>query len=816
MGEHMAERMELNFGWEFTERFDEAFARGEAAETQTVDLPHSTKEVPFHYFDESLYQMDCGYRKRITVPASWAGRRVFLCVGAAGHFAQVFLNGKLLGEHRNGYTAFKTELTGLAPGEEALLALRVDSRETLDQPPFGYVIDYMTFGGLYREVWLEAAGPCFIEELFPRPSLPEELSLTGRETPGEIAALRFTGELAVDVRLSEKAPVGSLFRLRVLDPEGDAALAEAEVCSAGEDFSMDFPVPDVGLWDVESPRLYRLEAALWEGDRLLDRRELRFGFRRSEFRGEGYYLNGRRLRIRGLNRHQSYPYAGYAMPAAVQRFDADILKKELGLNAVRTSHYPQSQHFIDRCDELGLLVFTEIPGWQHIGGEQWKEQAVKNVEEMVLQYRHHPSVILWGVRINESVDDDALYARTNALARELDPTRPTGGVRCYKKGSFLEDVYTYNDFVHSGANRGCTPKKDVTPDPAKPYMVTEYNGHMYPTKSFDDEEHRQNQALRHAAVLDAVAAGEGIAGSFGWCLFDYNTHKDFGSGDRICYHGVLDMFRNPKVAAAVYASQGEAAPVLELSSAMDLGERAAGNRGRVFLFTNADTVRMYKNDRLLREYDHSGSPWPHLDKPPIEVDDFVGRLLEEEEGFPPKQAELVRAILNHAARFGSEKLPPRILLKAGWLMLRYRMRFQDAYRLYGKYVGSWGKEATVYRFDAVKDGEVVASVTKTPFTALSLRAESPRRRLTEAATYDAEPVRLSMRDQNGNLLPFYGGWVRFRTEGPIALIGPAETVLRGGLGGTYVRTVGESGPAALTVEAEGAAPARLEWTVEKR
>lgn len=134
------------------------------------------------------------------------------------------------------------------------------------------------------------------------------------------------------------------------------------------------------------------------------------GFRQAVFQKDGFYLNGHKLRIRGLNRHQSYPYVGYAMPASIQRMDAEVLKKELGLNAVRTSHYPQSQEFINRCDELGLMVFTEIPGWQHIGDEAWKAQAVENVKDMVIQYRNHPSIILWGVRINESQDDDEFTA----------------------------------------------------------------------------------------------------------------------------------------------------------------------------------------------------------------------------------------------------------------------------------------------------------------------------------------------------------------------------------------------------------------------
>lgn len=134
----------------------------------------------------------------------------------------------------------------------------------------------------------------------------------------------------------------------------------------------------------------------------------------------------------------------------MQRQDADILKQELSVNAVRTSHYPQSQHFIDRCDEIGLLVFTEIPGWKYVGGEKWQEQAVKNTEEMILQYRNHPSIILWGVRINESEDNDPFYHRTNETAHRLDPGRQTSGVRYLQKSSLLEDVYASMTFRMKG------------------------------------------------------------------------------------------------------------------------------------------------------------------------------------------------------------------------------------------------------------------------------------------------------------------------------------------------------------------------------
>lgn len=806
----MAEKIALNRGWEFTKTWDEDFLRGAAVPTEPAQLPHTCAVTPFHYFTEDRYQMVCGYRRTLSVPAAWRGKRVFLCVGAAGHSAEVYVNGRLCGAHAGGYTAFEAELTdALTPGENALLAVRVDSRETQDIPPFGHVIDYMTYGGLYREAWLEVRGPAYIADVFARPSVPD--GALGADP----AVTRFEGILASTAELAGELPSGCVLRQTVSMRGGAEIRAEKVFDAAASVVKTRLTVPGAAFWDIDAPRLYTLRTELRRGDGILDARETVFGFRRAEFRADGFYLNGRKRRLVGLNRHQSFPYVGYAMPASMQRFDAEILKNELGLNAVRTSHYPQSPHFIDRCDELGLLVFTEIPGWQHIGGAAWREQAVRSTAEMVTQYRSHPSIILWGVRINESRDCDELYARTNEIARRLDPTRPTSGVRYLKKSSFLEDVYAYNDFSHDGTTPGCEKKKAVTPDAKRGYLISEYNGHMFPTKTFDPEEHRLEHALRHAAVLDAAAGQEDIAGSFGWCMADYNTHGDFGSGDRVCYHGVLDMFRNKKLAADVYAARQDQTPVLSVSSSMDIGEHPAGNRGRIFVFTNADSVRFYKNDTFIREYTHKDSPYRNLARPPIEIDDLVGGQLAAEH-FAPAQEKLVRELLNHSARFGSSRLPPRIRLRAAWLMLRYRMSFQDAYDLFQKYIGNWGADATEYRFEAVKDGAVVKTVRRAPVTAIHLEARPSHTELFDGDTYDAALIRLAMADQNGNVLPFYHGPVAVKTEGPVAVVGPESAMLRGGLGGVFIQTTGRAGAAAITLTAENAAPVRLAFTVRTK
>lgn len=797
----MTERIYLNDGWKFAEQYDEGMLapKFEDAGMTTVRLPHTCRETPFHYFDEHCYQMVCAYRRVIAVKKEWQGKRIILTVEGAAHESEVFLNGEKIGGHHCGYTAFSLDLTEkLCYGQDNILVIKVDSRESLNIPPFGFVIDYMTYGGIYREVYMDIKNPCYLQDVFVRTKIQ-----TGKSGKSEVISKVTLGSkeegLAVRQSLRKKGETGWRF------------LSATPMETMEKEISCQ--VEDVCLWDTENPNLYELKTELVKDKETLDEKVVVFGFRKAEFRPDGFYLNGKKLKIRGLNRHQSYPYVGYAMPESMQKMDADVLKKELGLNAVRTSHYPQSHHFLDRCDELGLLVFTEIPGWQHIGDEKWKQQAVQNVRDMVLQYRNHTSIILWGVRINESQDDDAFYLQTNAAAHELDPFRQTGGVRANKKSSLLEDVYTYNDFSHDGRTKGCEKKARITSRQDKPYLITEYNGHMFPTKAYDCEEHRKEHALRHANVLDAVAGEEDIAGSFGWCMADYNTHKDFGSGDRICYHGVLDMFRNPKMAAEVYASQQEKETVLAVSSSMDIGEYPGSNRGDVYIFTNADSVRMYKNDRFIKEYSAKDSPYGNLKHGPILIDDFIGDVLEKEEHFKPDKARALKKVLGATAKYGLTRLPKSVYPAILKLLVVYRMKMAQAVDLYTRYIGDWGGSATAYRFDAVKDGKVVKTIVKTPMTSLMLWAQADHDNLVEKNTYDVAAIRIRMLDENKNQAGVYNGPVIIETEGPIEVIGPKVTTLQGGMGGTYIRTTGKPGAAIMRLKSLQAGETELKFEV---
>ncbi len=755
----------LNNNWEFVYTWSDDFLnfKGRA---ERVRLPHNVCEVPISYADPENYETVCGYRRLLEIPKEYIGNKIFLQFDGAAHSAEIFVNGKSVDDHNGGYTSFRVDITDYVRDGDNQLVVMVDSTESQNFPPFGDVIDYLTFGGLYRDVWLDIRPQTYIEDVF--------------------VYTKDTQNIHIDIKINGTPESTDL---EIYGPNG-SLVSLLKDCP----LSVDLFIEEPELWSLDNPQLYSCTARTYENDSE-DIFETTFGVRTIQFKPDGFYLNGEKVFLRGLNRHQCFPIVGYAASESLQREDARILKEELCCNAVRTSHYPQSKYFIDECDKLGLLVFTEIPGWQYIGDRTWQNAAVKMTSEMVLQYRNHPSVILWGVRINESQDNDDLYKKTNALAHELDPSRATSGVRFIEKSHLLEDVYAYNDFSYDGSGNGCRPKRAVVRK-NKPLLISESNGHMFPTKSFDDLKHRQEQALRHATVLNsALASGEHV-GCFQWCMFDYPTHKDFGSGNRMCYHGVLDQFRNPKLAAYLYSSQGET-PVLEIGSNFETGDYPAFQKGKIYAFTNADEVRLYKNDVFVKAF--SSSKFNSLPHGPIEIDDTIGDLLQTQEGFDEKKSELLRKCLLSAEKYGLAKMPLKDKLKLGLCMIKYKMSMQDGVDLYGKYVGNWGDSATSWRFDAIKDEEVVLSKTYSPSSKLHLDVKVSKTHLTEGDAYDMSLVRIRILDENGNVASYAQMPIGFSTEGMIKLNGPSVVTAEGGMCGTIISSYGVGGEGELSI-----------------
>ncbi|ANM12388.1 MULTISPECIES: glycoside hydrolase family 2 protein [unclassified Rhizobium] len=726
----------FNEGWSFHEGFGQRLLESFDA-AKSVSLPHTAVELPFNYFDEKSYQRAFTYQKVLRWLPEFEGREVSLVFDAAMADSVVYLNGEEIIAHKDGYTPFEARLTGKLVKGENLVTVKIDGSENPEIPPFGGRIDYLTYAGIYRDVWLKVTDPVSIRNL--------KIETTDVLAPEKSATIR------VDIANPEGRSFSATVTATLKQADG-AVIATAATETIGDRTRLSFGgLTGITLWDITDPTLYEVTIEL-RTEHGSDRVSTRFGFRTAEFTPEGFLLNGRPLKLRGLNRHQAFPYVGYAAGRSAQERDADIMKNVLKCNIVRTSHYPQSKWFLNRCDAIGLLVFEEIPGWQHIGDADWQKESIENVRRMIERDWNHPSIIIWGVRINESQDNHDFYAETNRLARELDSTRQTGGVRYITESELLEDVYTMNDFILGneelpGANRPRTVlrgQQENTGLSAKvPYLITEFNGHMHPTKIYDQEQRQAEHVRRHLDVLNAAYGDPDISGAIGWCMFDYNTHKDFGSGDRICYHGVMDMFREPKFAAYAYISQCDPSEeiVMKPATFWARGERNIGGALPLIILTNCDEVELQYGG-LSKRIGPDRENYPHLPHPPV--------------------------VLDHR-HFTADEL------------------------------GTWGLEWIDGTLTGYIGGEPVASLTLAadPLpTTLEIVADSSTLKARER---DSTRVIIRALDQCGQRLPFMNDSISLKVHGPAKIVGPANVPLQGGTAGFWLEATGLVGE--ITVEA---------------
>lgn len=729
----------FNSGWTFLPAFSTDLIENKGAGIP-VRLPHNAVDLELNYFDEKAFQKAFTYQTVLDWQPAFQGREVALVFDGAMADAVVWINGREAGAHKDGYTPFEIRLTDHLVAGDNLITVRIDGTENPEIPPFGGQIDYLTYAGIYRDVWLKVTDAVSIGNV--KVETADELGDAKRANVRCFLAnprgLALSGTLRAELCHVD----GRVLRSAHTVIDGAEALLSFENLSG------------LALWELDNPQLYVMKVTA-ETEHGSDSLSTRFGFRTARFTPDGFLLNGKPLKIRGLNRHQSFPHVGYAMGRRAQEKDADLLKKMLKCNLVRTSHYPQSTYFLDRCDEIGLLVFEEIPGWQFIGGETWKNEAVENVRRMVERDWNHPSIILWGVRINESPDDHDFYVRTNAMAHALDSTRQTGGVRCIENSEWLEDVYTMNDFINrvdppvfdGNVPRALREPRAVTGlDFDVSYMVTEFNGHMYPTKRIDPERRQAEHVTRYLQVLDKSYANPKISGCIGWCMADYNTHNDFGAGDRICHHGVLDIYREPKFAAYVYASQCEPAEqvILEPVTYWARGEKDRCEVLPLIVLTNCDYIEFQFGEFPAKRIEPDRALYPHLPHAPVIID---GRHVGINE------------------------------------------------------LGEWGMRWLDGKITGFVDGKAVAEVrlSGNPLpTTLEVRIDD-----LELAADEKDATRVIVRalDQAGRVLPFIDDVVCVDVTGPARLLGPQLLPFKGGVVGCWVETTGEKGAITVRVSA---------------
>ena len=744
----------LNFGWSFVDHFKEEYLKSLPKEKISVDIPHSPVQVPYNYFNELDYQKVYTYEKIFDVEDEIENKVFILHFAGYMLLAKIYLNDVFLGEHASGYVPVEIDVTKCLKKKANRLVVILDSHENENYPPFGFAVDYLTFAGIYREVSLFSHPKTYLKDLFVEAKVDGTISLKYEVVGNE------------DIKLSNTL----LYK--------GSVVTEFE----GNEYRLFEPK----LWSINKPRLYELKTTLTSRDGS-EEYITRFGFREAIFKPDGFYLNGEKIKIVGLNRHQGYPIVGYAMPESMQKEDADILKYEIGLNTVRTSHYPQSEHFLDRCDEIGLMVINEIPGWQFVSKKsEWRENFLMFLEKMILTERNHPCLIAHGVRIDESIDDHDLYSAANELAHELDPTRQTLGVRNFRNSELLEDIYAYNDFICQDLSKGLINPKQVKTQ-GKPYLVTEYLGHMDPYKATADLDRKIEVAKRHMKVLDDNYKYSNICGAIGWCFVDYHTHIDFGSGDHICAHGVMDMYRNPKFSSYIYASQQENKPVMEILSNIKPGDIAEAIYGDIYVATNCDYVALYKNDEFVTNFYPNKKEFKYVKHPLILIDDLVGQTFKEER-FKPKHWARMGKTFSYYAIHGFTKMKLKDSLFLAKMMLQYHMKYDDLVYYWNKHVASWGGIAKKWTFKGYKDNKEVLVKEIGPSKNFDLKVETNSDYLEPKETYDVLRVKLSHVDEYDSLMYYSQRVVKITTDGPIELIGPDSQTLLGGQLSVYIRS----------------------------
>jgi beta-galactosidase len=585
-----------------------------------VTLPHTVAPLSWGDWDRSTWEQVWIYRKHIN-QAAVANGRAFVDFQGVMTSATVYLNGSRISQHDGGYLPWSVELTQHLAAGDNVLAVVVDSR-WLDVPPDNYpksaaAIDYLQPGGIYRDVGLRIVPEVFLSDVFAKPT-------NVVTSPG--VDVQFT----IDAASVPKQPATIAAVLLDGATELGSATGTVSVAATGDTVAT-LNITGLGgltLWSPENPKLYQISATV-TADGVAHTLPVRIGFRQATFETGGFYLNGQRYEIFGLNRHQLFPYTGMAAPERLQRRDAELLRHELNCNMVRCSHYPQSPYFLDACDELGLMVWEEPPGWQYVGDAAFQQIVLQNVQDMVVRDRNRPSVIVWAVQLNEtsSQNNHALYAQTRQLAETFDGSRQTtGAMSTQSTTGWTQDVFAYDDYQSVNGNH--TDATLSPPVPGVPYMVSEAVGALDGAPLYrwvDPEATLALQAKMHAQVHNIAQSNAAYAGLLGWAGLDYAS---LSGGNRIWHNvkwpGVLDTFRIPKPGAAFYRSQTDPSihPVILPVFFWDFGSGSPANGpgSGAMIATNCDQLRVFVGGAQVATGTPDTTDYPHLAHPPVFVD----------------------------------------------------------------------------------------------------------------------------------------------------------------------------------------------------
>ena len=621
--------------------------------------------------DTAQWQGICWYRKRFALAAESRGRKVFLRFEAAMNVADVWVNGAHLGRHLGGWLPFAFDISDrVVIGGDNVVAVRLDNR---DDPVTGpkplAQLDFDPYHGLYRSVRLVVKERLYITD----PILADEPAGGGVfVTYPEATTERATVRARVHVRNDDRAARAFRVHHRLVDARG-STVAEAWSdpvrleAGAATNVVEELRVASPALWSPRRPALHTLRTELVEDGVVVDEEATRVGIRRIDISADGFRINDERMFLRGTNRHQEYPWVGYALSDAAQHRDARLIK-EAGFDFVRLSHYAHAPAFMDACDELGLVVMDCIPGWQYFNAEDpaFAEVQVANCRQLVRRDRNHPCVALWEVSLNETAMPPDFIRRTHAVAHEEYP-----GDQCFTCG-WTEG---YDVFIQARQHGGCTQVV------GRACMVSEYGDWEYYAQNagfnqqawanlapdaansrqmrWEGEAGLLQQATNfqeaHNDNLATIAFADGL-----WVMFDYNR----GYAPDIESSGCADLFRIPKPSYHFFRSQRDPDERVEGATSGPMVYVASfwtpESTPDVRVFSNCEEVELRRDGEVVeRRAPDSDRISTHLPHPPFtfHLGSFRPGTLEAV-GYVDGRA-VAAARRAHAGRAGAPRGEPR-------------------------------------------------------------------------------------------------------------------------------------------------------------
>lgn len=540
---------------------DQDVLQSEYSSWQKVNIPHTPKIEP--RIVNNQFQGISWYKKEFFVTPELEGKKLFIEFEGAMNIAEVWVNGQKMITHHGGYLPFVIDISTVAKFDETnLISVKLNNK---DNPVTGpkplNKLDFNTYGGIYRNVWLITKNPLYITHpILENKEASGGIFVTYSDVSEAMANVHIKTHIRNESLLNEKCIVKHtlFFDDEIIQSVESDLIAIQSKTSVETKDSISLVIPE--LWSPDHPNLYTLKTEIIRDDIIVDVEEQKIGIKTMKFVGQDFYLNGKKHFLRGVNRHKEYPYIGYALSEKANYRDAKKIK-EAGFDYVRLSHYPQSNAFMDACDELGLVTINAILGWQYYSqDDKFKSHVYQTAKDLIRRDRNRASVIAWEVSLNESWMPESFIDSLTTIAKREYPTD-----QCFTAGW---QEYGYDIYLQARQHR----LDHYNPDSKKPYNVSEYGDWEYYAMnaglnqdSWGDllQEERSSRQLRGngevALLQQATNVQEAHNDNYNtpafadgyWVMYDYNR----GYADDLEASGLMDLYRLPKFAHYFYQSQ---------------------------------------------------------------------------------------------------------------------------------------------------------------------------------------------------------------------------------------------------------------------